>query len=177
MLKGMTKKTPQKNKSAKVIRPRTRAQKATANARQRELPPIQPRRQQEFEQYGLFCALPTVERKAVFGFTNDGQFAKHFDVAPATLSHWKLEEELWTIRDRYLITFKKHTAPIIAALAKRAERTGEAFHSLSFLKVVEGFTEKTGLDITSKGKKVGGFVVEIVHGKNLPTSSVATPGK
>lgn len=126
---------------------------------------------EEFRQYGLFMALPIEERKEIFGFTTDKQFGAHFKVSPQTLSEWKWEESLWTIRDQYLIVFKKHTAEIIAALAKRAKRTGEAFHSLSFLKVVEGFTEKTGLDITSKGRKVSGFTVEIVHAKNSPTSS------
>ncbi|HOB90067.1 MAG TPA: hypothetical protein PKG74_01910, partial [Candidatus Colwellbacteria bacterium] len=88
-----------------------------------------------------------------------------------TLSEWKLREELWSIRDQYLIVFKKHTADIISALAKRAKRTGEAFHSLSFLKVVEGFTEKTGIDLTSKGKKITGFEVVVRHAKNSPSSS------
>lgn len=126
---------------------------------------------EEFRQYGLFMALPIEERKEIFGFTTDKQFAAHFKIHPGTLSEWKWEEDLWSIRDQYLIVFKKHTAEIIAALAKRAKRTGEAFHSLSFLKVVEGFTEKTGLDITSKGKRVGGFEVVIRHAKNSPTSS------
>lgn len=126
---------------------------------------------EEFRQYGLFMALPSEERKEIFGFTTDKQFAAHFKVNPGTLSEWKWEEELWGIRDQYLIVFKKHTAEIIAALAKRAKRTGEAFHTLSFLKVVEGFTEKSGLDITSKGKRVSGFEVLIRHAKNSPTSS------
>lgn len=127
------------------------------------------RKPEEFRQYGLFMALPAEERKEIFAFTTDKQFADHFKVNPATLSKWKWEPELWEIRDQYLIVFKKHTAEIIAALAKRAKRTGEAFHSLSFLKVVEGFTEKSGLDITSKGKRVSGFEVVIRHAKNSPT--------
>jgi hypothetical protein len=116
-------------------------------------------------------ALPIEERKEIFGFTTDKQFAAHFKIHPGTLSEWKWETDLWEIRDQYLIVFKKHTAEIIAALAKRAKRTGEAFHSLSFLKVVEGFTEKSGLDITSKGKRITGFSVVIRHAKNSPTSS------
>lgn len=126
---------------------------------------------EEFRQYGLFMALPTEERKAIFGFTTDKQFASKFKVNPGTLSEWKWEDDLWSVRDQYLIVFKKHTANIISALAKRAERTGEAFHSLSFLKVVEGFTEKTGIDLTSRGKKVTGFDVVVRHAKNEPTSS------
>lgn len=126
---------------------------------------------EEFRQYGLFMALPHEERKEIFGFTTDKQFGAHFKVSPQTLSEWKWEEDLWSIRDQYLIVFKKHTAEIIAALAKRAKRTGEAFHSLSFLKVVEGFTEKTGLDLTSKGKRITGFDVVVRHAKNEPTSS------
>jgi hypothetical protein len=126
---------------------------------------------EEFRQYGLFMALPIEDRKDVFGFTTDKQFAEHFKVQTSTLSRWKWEEDLWEIRDQYLIVFKKHTAEIIASLAKRAKRTGEAFHTLSFLKVVEGFTEKTGLDVTSKGKRVTGFDVVIRHAKHSPTTS------
>jgi len=118
-------------------------------------------------------ALPTEERKEIFGFTTDTQFAKEYDLENSTLSRWKWEPELWEIRDEYLVVFKKHTAEVIAALAKRAKRSGEAFHALSFLKVVEGFTEKTGLDITSKGKRVAGFRVEVVHAAKSPTSTPA----
>ena len=125
----------------------------------------------EFRQYGLFMALPGEERMEIFGFKTDKDFAAKFKIHPGTLSDWKYEEELWEIRDSYLIQFKKHTADIIAALAKRAKKSGEAFHSLTFLKVVEGFTEKTGLDVTSKGKKVTGFEVTIRHAQHVPTSS------
>jgi hypothetical protein len=126
---------------------------------------------EEFRQYGLFMALPQEERKEIFGFTTDKQFAAHFKVNPGTLSEWKWEEDLWSIRDQYLIVFKKHTADIIASLAKRAKRTGEAFHTLSFLKVVEGFTEKNAVDFTSKGRKISGFEVVIKHASHAPTSS------
>ena len=125
----------------------------------------------EFERYGLFMALPMEERKEIFGFTQDQQFAKAYGVSKQTLSEWKWDPKLWDVRDKYLIVFKKYTARIIAALGKRAERTGEAFHSLSFLKVVEGFTEKTGLDLTSKGQKIGGFKVVVHHAAQSPTSS------
>lgn len=128
-------------------------------------------KQEEFRQYALFMALPKEDRESVFGFTTDAQFASKFKLHPGTLSEWKWREDLWKIRDQHLIIFKKHTSEIIAALASRAKRTGEAFHSLSFLKVVEGFTEKQGLDLTSKGKRVSGFEVVIRHAKHSPTSS------
>lgn len=129
------------------------------------------RKPEEFRQYALFLALPTEDRKTIFGFTTDKQFGDKFDIHPGTLSEWKWNEDLWEIRDQHLIIFKKHTADIINALAKRAKRTGEAFHSLSFLKVVEGFTEKQGLDITSKGRKVSGFEVVVRHAAHSPTTS------
>lgn len=162
--------TAKKSKSKKNTRGKSEGQKRPNKAEQpdhlrgRQKP-------EEFRQYGLFMALPTEERKEIFGFTTDKQFASHFKVHPGTLSEWKWEEDLWSIRDQYLIVFKKHTADIIAALAKRAKRTGEAFHSLSFLKVVEGFTEKTGLDLTSKGKRITGFEVIVRHATKEPTSS------
>jgi hypothetical protein len=162
---------PAKEKTKKKISRGSVKRKADANKGEHPDRLHNRTKPEEFRQYGLFMALPHEERKEIFGFTTDKQFAAHFKVHPGTLSEWKWEEDLWSIRDQYLIVFKKHTAEIIAALAKRAKRTGEAFHSLSFLKVVEGFTEKTGLDITSKGKRVGGFEVVIRHAKNSPTSS------
>lgn len=167
---------PLKTKKNKKATPR-RSGSAQAQRRQKVAPGAERIKSAEFNQYGLFLALGHEERKAIFGFSTDQQFAKKFSVHPSTLSHWKLEEELWTIRDRYLIVYKKHTGPIIAALAKRAVRTGEAFHSLSFLKVVEGFTEKTGLDITSKGKRVGGFKVVVRHAAHSPTTSRNKAGR
>lgn len=126
---------------------------------------------EEFRRFGAFMALPIEERKAVFGFSTEKQFAAHFKVRPATLSEWKQREELWQIRDEHLIAFKKHTTAVIDALAKRAMRTGDAFHALSFLKVVEGFTEKTGMDLASKGRQIRGFDVIVHHTKHSPTSS------
>lgn len=126
---------------------------------------------EEFRRFGLFMALPSDERKAVFGFTTEKQFATRYGVRAATLTEWKQREDFWNVRDKHLIRFKKHTAAIINALAKRAERTGDAFHALTFLKVVEGFTEKAGMDLTSKGKQINGFKVIVQHAQKSPTSS------
>lgn len=124
-----------------------------------------PYRKEEFERYALFMALPKIERKEFFGFSTDQEFAKKYELNKDTLTDWKLKPELWDARDKYLTHFKKHTAEILGKLAARAAKTGEAFHSLTFMKLVEGYTEKTGLDITSKGKKIDGFKV-IIHGAN-----------
>ncbi|HOB90279.1 MAG TPA: hypothetical protein PKG74_03055, partial [Candidatus Colwellbacteria bacterium] len=35
---------------------------------------------EEFRQYGLFMALPTEERKEIFGFSTDAGFSKKFKV-------------------------------------------------------------------------------------------------
>jgi len=132
--------------------------------------PIPPgiRRPAEFEEYALFMALDSRSREELFGFKTDKQFAAARDVNAGTLSEWKWLPELWEARDRYLLHFKKYTPEILAKLAERARRTGEAFHVQTYMKLVEGWTDKTGLDITSKGKKIGGFKV-IVH--NAPNAS------
>ena len=124
---------------------------------------------EEFKQFGLYMALPSEERKTLFGISSERQFSAKFKVHHKTLAEWKMRKELWEIRDQYLIVFKKYTSQVIDSLGKRAAKSGEAFHSLSFLKVVEGFTEKTGLDITSKNKKVSGFKITIVNAKGTPT--------
>lgn len=128
---------------------------------------------EEFRQFGYFAALPIEERRAVFGFTTEKQFAAHFKVRPATLSEWKQREDFWKVRDQHLLGFKKHTTAVIEALAKRAIRTGDAYQALAFLKVVEGFTEKSGMDLTSKGQQVRGFKVIVRHAKHSPASSRA----
>lgn len=136
--------------------------------------PIRPRgvyKKSEFEEYGLFCALGAVERKEIFGFTTDAEFAESKALNPCTLTDWKYRDELWEVRDRYMVHFKKHTAAIISKLAHRAEKSGDFLHVQTFMKLVEGWVEKSGIDLTSKGKKVTGFNVVIRHANNSPTSS------
>ncbi|HVX90069.1 MAG TPA: hypothetical protein VHC20_00175 [Candidatus Paceibacterota bacterium] len=125
---------------------------------------------EEFKRFGAFMALPKEERMLVFGFTTEKQFAEHFKVRPATLSEWKQREDFWSVRDAYLAPFRAHTAQVIEALAKRAERTGDAYQVLTFLKVVEGFSDK-GNAFSLKQRKPP-FRVEIVH--NLDQACAAT---
>lgn len=146
-------------------------QKTKSNRRKKPHPGATHVKVTEFENYALFLALPLADRKEVFGATTDLQFAKKFNLNNATLSRWKFEPELWEIRDKYLLHFKKHTGKVLGALAKRAERSGEAFHVLSFMKLVEGWQEKSGLDLTSKGQKVSGFEVTIRHAAYSPTTN------
>lgn len=132
-------------------------------------------KQREFEDYAFFMALDRKDRKEAFGFDTDAAFAKDRGLHPGTLTDWKYNEKLWELRDKHLIHFKKYTANIIGKLAARAERTGEAFHTLTYMKLVEGYSEKSGLDITSKGKKVAGFKV-IVHHANTDTNKKPNSG-
>jgi hypothetical protein len=142
-------------------------------------PPLSARKKDvELEKYALFMALPRKDRKEIFGYDTDQGFSKANSVSPQTLSEWKWIPKLWELRDKYLIHFKKRTANIIAKLADRAERTGEAFHTLTYMKLVEGYSEKSGVDLTSKGQKISGFKITIVHGphrQNNPNSE--RPGK
>lgn len=160
--------TTQANKKVKKSGPKKKKAPKVGEGKQ---PPHGNRKLHEFEKYALFIALPAADRKEFFGIYTDRQFGKKFGVNAGTLSEWKWDPKLWEARDKYMIHFKKHTAKILGALAKRAERTGEAFHTLSYMKLVEGFTEKSGLDLTSKGQPVKGFEVIIRHAKHSPTSS------
>lgn len=117
---------------------------------------------EEFRRFGYFVALPIEERRTVFGFTTEKQFASHFKLRPATLSEWKQREDFWATRDKHLLTFKKHTSAVIEALAKRAIRTGEAYHVLAFLRIVEGLNEKDGTGLIS-GHVPARFKIVVHH--------------
>jgi hypothetical protein len=128
----------------------------------------------ELENYALFTALPKKDRIEHFGFHTDQEFAREFDLHAGTLSDWKYSPELYEAREKYMIHFRKHTANIIGKFAERAEKRGDSFDVLTFMKVVENWSEKSSLDVTSKGKKVTGFNV-IVH--NAPDrKSTDSPG-
>ncbi len=116
----------------------------------------------EFEQYALFLSLPKKDRKLEFGFDTDKDFAKEFEMNAGTLSEWKWDAKLWEKRDEYLLRLRKHTADILEAVAQRAIKSGDSFHALNYMKMVEDYTDRTGLDLTSKGKKVEGFKF-VVH--------------
>ena len=139
---------------------RRAASKTKEAISKRPLPPGK-RKEAEFEYFALFTALPHSDRKAVFGFDTDAQFGKEYKVNPGTLSEWKWDPKFYELRDKYLIHFKKHTADVLNALASRAKRTGDAFHVLTYMKIVEDFSEKSGLDLTTKGQKVSGFRIII----------------
>lgn len=134
---------------------------------------VDPYKSAEFEEYGLFMALTRKDRKEVFGFETDKDFAKEHGLDPTTLTRWKYEERLWTVRDKYLLNFKKHTADVIGRLAERAAKSGDAFHALTFMKLVEGYSEKSGVDITTKGKKISGFKVIVHHATPQPPNNGA----
>ena len=74
-----------------------------------------------------------------------------------TLTDWKLKPEFWESRDKYMGTFRKFTADVLAALARRAIAKGYAFEAQTWMKIVEGWNEKSTLDLTSKGKQIKGF--------------------
>lgn len=116
----------------------------------------------EFEQYALFLSLPKKDRKIEFGFDTDKEFAAEFQLHVGTLSEWKWDPKLWEKRDEYLLRLRKHTADILEAVALRTIKSGDSFHALNFMKMVEDYTDRTGLDLTSKGKKVEGFKF-VVH--------------
>lgn len=131
----------------------------------------------EFEDYAFFMALDRKDRKEAFGFDSDAAFAKDRGLHPGTLTDWKYNPKLWEARDKHLIHFKKYTADIIGKLAARAARSGEAFHTLTYMKLVEGYSEKSGVDITSKGKKVAGFKVIVHHANNTNQKPNSGSGK
>lgn len=124
----------------------------------------------ELEQYALFSALPKVDRIEHFGFHTDQQFADEFNLHRGTLTDWKTNPELYEARDKYMIHFKKHTANILGKFAERAEKRGDSFDVLTFMKVIEGWSESSKVDITSKGKKVQGIKVTVHQAPNAQST-------
>ena len=126
-------------------------------------------RRAEFEKYALFTALPKKDRTDFFGFHTDQDFAAEFDLNAGTLTDWKTDPKLYEARDDFMIHFKKHTANIIGKLAERTEKSGDAFAAMTFMKIVEGWSETSKVDITSKGKKVQGFKFIVHNAKSSNT--------
>lgn len=154
-----TKPKPPSRKGAKVVRETKRPPKKADTPKEAargvyKLP--------EFEQYSFFLSLPKKDRTVSFGFHTDGDFAKEFQLHPGTLTDWKSNPDLWEKRDNHLLHFRKYTADILEAVAQRTIKTGDSFHALNYMKMVEDYTERSGLDLTSKGKKVEGFKF-VVH--------------
>lgn len=149
-----------KEKPRLTQKERRAASKTNEAKAKRPLPPGK-RKDAEFEYFALFTALPMKERKEIFGFQTAIQFGKAYKVNPCTLSEWKWDPKFYELRDKYLIHFKQHTAEVLRSLTDRAKRTGEAFHVLTYMKLVEDYSEKTGLDLTTKGQKVSGFRIII----------------
>ena len=132
------------------------------------------RKQATFEVYGFFLSLPSPERQEEFEFYTDKGFAKKYKVTSETLTAWKKDDALWEIRNEHMSAFKKHTADVLAALGRKALKRGDAFEVLTWMKLVEGYNEKTGLDITSKGK--GLTLVDLIrdYGKEQKGNSKKT---
>lgn len=120
----------------------------------------------EFEKYAFFLSLPTPERIEAFGYSTEHEFAKQFKVHPGTLTEWKQHEELWKKRDGYLRSFRRLTADVLASLARRAIKQGYAFEVQTWMKLVEGWSEKSSVDITSRDKRIDGFEIVIVPPEN-----------
>lgn len=120
----------------------------------------------EFEKYAFFLSLPATERDQTFGYHTEADFAKENKVHPGTLTEWKHDDRVWEKRDLYMRSFRRFTADVIAALARRAMKAGYAFEVQTWMKLVEGWNEKSTVDITSRGKKVTGFKVVVHHAKD-----------
>lgn len=103
----------------------------------------------EFEAYASFLALPYDERKKVFGFYLDNEFAKRYNLNQATLVKWKKDEEFWRLRDEYLKDFKKYTANVIKSLYKGIIEKKSASEVMAWFKLVEGKSEGLSEDKSS----------------------------
>jgi hypothetical protein len=128
----------------------------------------------EFERYAFFLALPTHERKTVFGYKTDLAFAEENKVNKGTLSEWKWKPELWEAREKYMLHFKKFTADVLHSLAQRAIKKGYGYEAQVWLQGVEGL--KQGVDLTSKGQRVRGIEFIVRNGSSNPDKKRTAPG-
>lgn len=129
----------------------------------------------EFERYAFFVALPTPERQEAFGFHTDSDFAEANKVNRDTLTDWRLKPEFWEARDKYMGSFRRFTADVLGALARRTISKGYAFEAQTWMKIVEGWNEKSTLDLTSKGRQIKGFEF-VLRNPNANTSANNQPG-
>jgi hypothetical protein len=91
-----------------------------------------------------FVALAHPERMEEFGFTTLGEFAKRFKVNPGTLSEWLKEPE---IQEQIKATWKRwgkeRTPDVIMSLYKKAITEGNAAEAMTWMKIIEDWTEET----------------------------------
>ena len=161
---------PHKQSTTSMDQNPTEKRKHTRKATKRKL--LKPRsdagthlKNVEFELYAFFLSLPAQERNEEFGFSKDIDFGGKYKINPATLTEWKKDDKLWDIRNHHMKALRRHTVNILAALARKATKRGDAFEVMTWMKLMEGWTDKSGLDLTSKGDKIEGFQI-IIHNPN-----------
>lgn len=103
-------------------------------------------RSREFLEFAAFLAMGTGERKDIFGFYTEADFAKGNNVSVDTLWRWKMRPELWAERDKHLVALRRHTGAILSRLATRAMTQGAAYDVETWMRLVEGYAPKTKVE-------------------------------
>ncbi len=120
----------------------------------------------EFEFYVIWKALPPIlrgkspEELKKFGIEdefiiellqikNQKEFAKRFDIREEkTLSNWNKKIEKNNLISQHIPKWAKKLTPnVISALYRTIMKTGRAPEVIAWMKIVEGWTEKTEFEI------------------------------
>ena len=121
----------------------------------------------EFKAYTLWKTLPASLRglsddalelmglkdenvKKLLGIYNQTEFAKEYKIRIATLSDWnKRIYEKNLIFDSIGIWAKSMTPNIMMAMGKTALKKGEAKEVLAWVKIIDGWSDKSQVDLTA----------------------------
>lgn len=101
--------------------------------------------------YGVFLAIPEAQE------VNKGDFAKHYKVHPATLSEWRLRDDVLAVRDYIMKAYLRSKTPkvlknLFAAASEQNVFGGANTAAIKlFLQYAEDFTEKSQTDLNVAG--------------------------
>lgn len=100
-------------------------------------------RKAEYNLFIEFMAVPRAVRKDVFGFVNEGEFAKKYNLSQDTLTDWKEIDGFW---DQVLLKLSKwgHTRSpdVMGSLLKNIIQNGNAAEVKLWWQIIEEWEEK-----------------------------------
>lgn len=105
----------------------------------------------EYQEFVRFMALPRFFRAREYGFENESDFAKKFKINRATLTQWKKKDDFWNeVKRLWKKWGKERTPDVILGLYRTAVKQGRAAEALVWMKIIEDWKEKTGLEVSGE---------------------------
>jgi len=102
----------------------------------------------EYNEFVKFIGLPRVLRVKEFGFNEQRDFAKKFNVAEQTLSRWKKKKGFWKDVAKITKNWARGKTPnVLLALYNKAIKEGDAKEAKVWFQYVEDWAEKHGVEL------------------------------